>query len=157
MILNRTDIRVIGAWSKPFLYLKLISTKVFSILPEGLTLGNSLEGISSIMKSIRPPSCSVLLSLYGGVNPYKINWLKENVSSNFVSDTRKILILLPITSFSISNLFRIELMFKWPFMIRFGFFLRILFNTSFLASLQRKFHSRDLWQIGLTFQYFQSL
>ena len=52
MILNKTDIRVIGAWNKPvFFYLKLISTKIFSILSEGFTLSNSLEGIFSLTKS----------------------------------------------------------------------------------------------------------
>ena len=40
--------------------------------------------------------------------------------------------------FSISNLFRIELIFKWAIMIRFGVFLRISFNASFFrASLSR--------------------
>ena len=46
------------------------------MLPEGFTLGNSLEGISSLMKSIRSPPFSVLSSLYGGVNPSKKNDLK---------------------------------------------------------------------------------
>ena len=61
-----------------------------------------------------------------------MNWLKWNVSSNFVSDI-SISILLPITSFTISNLFGIELIFKWAIMIRFGFFLRISFNASFFS------------------------
>ena len=48
-------------------------------------------------------------------------------------------VLLPITSFTISNLFRIELMFKWAIMIRFGFFLRIPVNTSFFSVSSEKF------------------
>ena len=106
---------------------------MFSMLPERFALGNSLEGIYSLMKNIRPPPCSVLSSLYGGVNPSKINGLKGNVLSNFVSDISRISILLPITSFSISNLFLIELMFKWAIVIRFEFFLRISFNPSFFS------------------------
>ena len=35
-----------------FLDLQLFSTKIFSMLPEGFTLGNSLEGISSLMKTL---------------------------------------------------------------------------------------------------------
>ena len=103
------------------------------MLRERFTLGSSLESISSLMKSIRPQPCSFLSSLYGGVNPSKINWLKGNVSSNFVSDISRKLILLPLTYFSISNLFRIEFMFKWAVMILFGFFSRISFNTSFFS------------------------
>ena len=103
------------------------------MLPERFTLGNSLEGTSSLIKSIRPPPCSSLSSLYVGVNPSKINWLKGNVSSNFVSDFSRISILLPITYFSISNFYRIELIFKWAIMTHFGFFLRILLNTSFFS------------------------
>ena len=103
------------------------------MLPEGFILGNSLEGISSLTKSIKPPPCAVLSILYGGVNPSKINWFKGNVSSNFVSDISKTSILLPTTSFSISNLFLIELIFKWAIMIRFGFLLSISFNASFFS------------------------
>ena len=43
------------------------------MLLEEFTLGNSLEGIFSLMKSISPLPCSVLSRLYGGVNPSKIN------------------------------------------------------------------------------------
>ena len=44
------------------------------MLPERSILGHSLEGISSLKKSIKPPPCVVLLSLHGGVNPSKINF-----------------------------------------------------------------------------------
>ena len=50
-----------------------------------------------------------------------------------VSDISKASVLLPITSFSISNLFRIELIFKWAIIIQFEFFLRISFNVSFFS------------------------
>ena len=92
-----------------------------------------LEAISFLTKSIKLPPCVALPSLYGGVNPSKINWFRGNVSSNFVSDISKISILSPTTSFSISNLLLVELIFKWAIMIRFGFFLRISFNTSFFS------------------------
>ena len=93
-----------------------------------------MEGISSLTKSIKPPPCVVLSSFYGGVNPSKINWFRGNVLFNFVSDISKVSILLLTTSFSISNLFFIELIFKWAIMIRFGFFLRISFNASFFSN-----------------------
>ena len=51
-------------------------------------------------------------------------------------------------------LFPIEFIFKWAVMIRFGFLLSISFNASFLAPLQGKFHSNNLWQVRPTFQYF---
>ena len=86
---------------------------------------------------IKPPPYVVLWSLYGGVNPSKINWFRRNVSSSFVSNISKISVLLPTTSFSISNLFLIELIFKWAIMIWFGFFLRISLNTSFFQRLFR--------------------
>ena len=46
VILNKTDIRVIGARKKSLFFLKLISAKIFLMLPEGFTLGNTLEDIS---------------------------------------------------------------------------------------------------------------
>ena len=55
------------------------------------------------------------------------------MSSKFVSDITKISILLHTTSFSISNLFLIELILKWAIIIRFGFFLRISFKASFFS------------------------
>ena len=103
------------------------------MLPEGFILCNSLEGTSSLTKSIEPPPCVVLSSLYGGVNSSKINWFRRNVSSNFASDISQILISLPATFFSISNLFLIELVFNWAIMIRFGFFWHISFNVSFFS------------------------
>ena len=60
-------------------------------------------------------------------------WLKGNLSSNIVSDFSRISVLFPITSFSISSLFRIELIFKWVIMRRFEFFLRISYNTSIFS------------------------
>ena len=50
-----------------------------------------------------------------------------------VSDISKASVLLPITSFSISDLFRTELIFKWAIKIQFEFFLRISFNASFFS------------------------
>ena len=67
------------------------------MLSEGFTLGNSLEGISSLVKSIKPSPCSFLSSLYGGVNASKINLLRRgNMSSNLVSDISRISVLLSI-------------------------------------------------------------
>ena len=42
------------------------------MLPEGSTFGNNWEGILSLTKSIRPPPCSILSRLYGGVNHCKM-------------------------------------------------------------------------------------
>ena len=99
-------------------------------------------------KSINPPPCVVLSSLYGGVNPSKINWFRGNVSPNFVLDTSRISVLLPTTSFSISNLFLIELIFKPDS----GFYYVSHSTRHFSVSLQNYYHSVDLWQIFLTFQ-----
>ena len=147
-----TNIRITRTWNKPLFYFKFISTKIFSMLPEGSILGNSLEGISSLTKSIKPPPCVVLSSFYGRVNPSKINWFRGNVLFNFVSDISKVSVLLLTISFSISNLFFIELIFKWAIMIRFGFFLRISFNASFFSDSSELVHSVDLWQVCLTCQ-----
>ena len=46
VILNKTDIRVMGARKKSLFFPKLISAKIFLTLPEGFTLGNTLEDIS---------------------------------------------------------------------------------------------------------------
>ena len=46
---------------------------------------------------------------------------------------RYFLILLPITSFSISNLVCIEIIFNWAITIQFGLFLHISFNVSFFS------------------------
>ena len=43
------------------------------MLPEGSILGNSLEGIYSLTKSIKPPPCVALSTLYGRVDHSKIN------------------------------------------------------------------------------------
>ena len=75
--------------------------------------------------------CSI--KSYDGVNPFKISWLRQNVLSNIVADISKISILLPINVCSISNLFRIELLFKWAIMIQCGSFLRISFNALFFG------------------------
>lgn len=50
-----------------FLDLKLILTKIFSKLPDGLILDNNLEDSSSLIKSIWSPPNYNLLGMYGGV------------------------------------------------------------------------------------------
>ena len=84
--------------------IRLISTNRFSI-PIEVSAFKSLEGISYLIKSIIPPPCCILSSLYGGVNPSRINQLEGNEASNFVSDINKTSMLFPITSCNISNLF----------------------------------------------------
>ena len=49
VILNETEIWVIGVWNKPFLDVNLVSTKIFSELPEGFISVNGLECIKSIL------------------------------------------------------------------------------------------------------------
>ena len=103
------------------------------MLPEGFILGKSMEGITFLRKSIRPPPCFILSSLYGGVNPSKINFLRGNVSSNFFLDISKISILLRITSFSISNLFHIELIFRHCTKNEVKFFNKVLITWKISA------------------------
>ena len=92
-----------------FLDHRLISTNRFSI-PIEISAFKSLEGISYLTKSIIPPPCCILSSLYGGMNPSRINRLEGNEASNFVSDINKTSMLFSITSCNISNLFLKEFM-----------------------------------------------
>ena len=146
--MNKTDIIVIGTWNKLLFYLKLVLTKIFSIL------GNSLEDIFSLTRSIRPPPCSVLSSLYGGSNPCKINWLRGDVLSslhgganpcktnwlrgdvlfNFVWDVSKISIFIAY----FFNFCRIEVIFIWAIMNKFAFLFHISFNALFYSVSSEK-------------------
>ena len=76
---------------------RLISTNRFSI-PVEVSAFKSYEGLPSRIKSIIPPPCCVLSSLYGEVNPSRINWFEGNEASNFVSDINKTSVLFSITS-----------------------------------------------------------
>ena len=79
---------------------RLISNNRFLIPLIEVSAFKSLEGISCLIRSIVPPPCCILSSLYGG-----INWLEENKAPNFVSGINKTSMLFPIISWNISNLF----------------------------------------------------
>ena len=111
-----------------FLDLKLILTKIFSKLPDGLILDNNLEDSSSLIKSIWSPPNYNLLGMYGRVKLSRMSWHNENLSSNFVSETNKVSILVHITPVSISKSLLIGLIFQMAIMIRLFFF----FSTSHL-------------------------
>ena len=95
---------------KHFLERRLISAKRFSIPLLDVSAFKSLKGICSLIRSIIPPLCCVLSSLYGGVNQSRRNSLEGKEASNFVPDINKASMLFPITSCNISNLFLKELM-----------------------------------------------
>ena len=119
-----------------FLDLKLILTKIFSKLPDGLILDNNLEDSSSLIKSIWSPPNYNLLGMYGRVKLSRMSWHNENLSSNFVSETNKVSILVHITPVSISKSLLIGLIFQMAIMIRlFFFFFHISFKVLFFSLL----------------------
>ena len=83
----------------------------------------------------------------GWQNPFIKNWLSGNESSNLDSDVIKISKLSLIISIKKSNLFLIELMFRWTMIVFLELFFRIfiinvsvcLFRSNRLAILTRFF------------------
>ena len=91
---------------------------------------------SVIVWKVSPFQRKALGLHHDGVNPSKTKWFRGNVSSNFISGISKLSILLPITSFSIWNLFRDKLIFKRAIMIRFEFFVEsIIIEASHRLSI----------------------
>ena len=76
------------------------------------------------------------------VNPSKINWLKGNKASNFVSDINKTTMLFPITSCNISNSFLEEFMMIYSNINLFGFLS--LTSCKSLSYVYLSFHSPQL-------------
>ena len=96
-------------------------------------LFKNLDGISSRKYNKSPPPFEFLSNLYGVQNPFNLNWAEENESSSLVSETSHMSILVSMMKDNTSNLFVLELIFKWPTIIfsghRIFIFLRPIFAS----------------------------
>ena len=77
-------------------------------------LFRNLDGISSRKYDKSPPPFEFLSYLYGVQNPFNLNWTEKNESSSLVSEISNMSILVSMMKDNASNLFLIELIFKWP-------------------------------------------
>ena len=77
-------------------------------------LFRNLEGMSSRKYNQNPPPFELLSNLYGVQNPFNLNWTEENESSSLVPEISNMSILVSMMKDNASNLFLIELIFKWP-------------------------------------------
>ena len=77
-------------------------------------LFRKLDGISSRKYNKSPPPFEFLSKLYVAQNPFNRNWAEGNESSSFVSEISIMSILVSVMKDDASNLFLIELLFKWP-------------------------------------------
>ena len=75
-------------------------------------LGN-LKGMSSRKYNKSPPPFEFRSNLYGGQNPFNLNWVEENESSSLVSEISNMSILVSVMKDNTSNLLIIELIFKF--------------------------------------------
>ena len=89
------------------------------------TLFRNLDGISSRKYNKSPPPFEFLSNLYGMQNPFNLNWAEENKSSSLVSEISKMFILVSMIKDNASNLFLIELIFKWSTIISSGHWIFI--------------------------------
>ena len=103
--------RITQAAHKHFLLTNFIQKSLRSL---GKEVVSNLAGISFRMYKIIPPHLPFLSDLIGAAHPSIMNWLDENIESNFVSEIIN-LSKLPLMLFKrFSDLFRIEFMFMWP-------------------------------------------
>ena len=77
-------------------------------------LFRNLDGMTSRKYDKSPPPFEFLSNLYGVQNPFNLNWAEENESSSLVSEVSNMSILVSMMKNTASNLFLIELIFKWP-------------------------------------------
>ena len=109
MTWNQTFMWIVTEGNNHFLFLKLISTDMVSMLRVE-PLFRNLDGISSWKYNKSTPPFEFLSNLYEVQNPLNLNWVEENESSSLVSE------ICNIPS-NVSNLLLIELIFKWPTVI----------------------------------------
>ena len=81
-----------------------------------------------------PPPFLFRSNLNDVLQPSTLNCETQNESSNFVSVTIKISMSCISIGFIMSNLFLIELMFKWPITNYWGWFKRRFFKTDVTLS-----------------------
>ena len=77
-------------------------------------LFRNLDGMSSRKYNKSPLLFEFLSNLYRVQNLFNLNWAEENESSSLVSEINNTSILVSMIKDNASNLFLIELIFKWP-------------------------------------------
>ena len=92
-------------------------------------IARRFEGISSLMYNMIPPLFESQSSLYGGLKPWIKKFAIGKLSSIIVSETTKTSTLPLTCSERSSNLFRIELKFRWAKTNLFKLLQRNDFNT----------------------------
>ena len=102
-------------------------------------LPRNRDGISSRKYDKNPPPFEFLSNLYGVQNPFNLNWAERNESLSLVSEISNMSIFVSVMKDNASNLFLIELIFKWPIIIISGHWIFI--------SLGPIFASRISWSV----------
>ena len=93
------------------------------------SLFRNLDGIYSRKYSKSPAPFEFVYNLYGAQNPFNLDWAEENESSSLVFEISNMSILVSAMNETASNLFFIELMFKWPTIIFLGHWIFIFLST----------------------------
>ena len=141
-------------FKNPFLLFKLISTERLPVLRWDLD-SNKSDGMSSLMYNRRSPPLSFLLCVYGVVKFSILNWAKGNESSSFVSEIRKMSMLLSSIYIKESNLVLTEFMFTWPKISLWGGRIFISFSPVLASKTSvTDFHRSAI--LGLSFKYCES-
>ena len=97
----------------------------------------NLDGISLRKYNKVPPPFEFLCNLYGVQNPFKLSWAEENESSSLVSEISNMSVLVSMMKDNGSDLFIIELIFKWLTIIFSGHAIFISLSPVF-ASMRQK-------------------
>ena len=98
-------------------------------------LFRNLDGMSSRKYNKSPPPFEFLSNLYGVQNPFNLNWAEENESFSLVSEISNMSILVSMMKDNASDLFLIELTFKWPTVIFARHWILPLLQLMMLVSL----------------------
>ena len=98
-------------------------------------LFRNLDGISSQEYNKSPPPFEFLSNLYGVQNHFNVNWDEENKSSSLVSEISNLSIIVSMMKDNASNLFLIELIFKWPTIIFSGHWTFISLSPIFASRI----------------------
>ena len=116
---------IVTGGQEPLSFPLINFNRYLSMLHVVETLFRNLDGISSRKYNKSPPPFEFLSNLYGMQNPFNLNWAEENKSSSLVSEISKMFILVSMIKDNASNLFLIELIFKWSTIISSGHWIFI--------------------------------
>ena len=98
-------------------------------------LFRNLDGISSRKYNKTPPPFGFLSNLYGVQNSFNLNWNKETESSSLLPEISNMSIIVLMMKDTASNLFLIELIFKWPTIIFSGHWIFISLSPIFASRI----------------------